>query len=181
MNHYNRTGVEDRKQGHILTSGIRGRDPRNLHPSREQVAAREAASTDEEAEAPPARPASPRQALCPTFPVGPATEGPIACETIGHDGTSNLSRAKATELTKQQRSVQRVLTADLRAKLDDEATLAAHSSGAAPVYLYNNDVRAVQVGKDHIWANIHTSHICTGATLRRSAGNAVAFRRPTIR
>ena len=51
-----------------------------------------------------------------------------------------------------------MLIADLRAKLDDEATLAAHSSGAAPVYLYNNEVRAVQVGKDHIWVNIHTSH-----------------------
>ena len=133
-----------------MTSGIRGLDPRNLHPSIEQVAAQEAASTDEEAEAPAVRLPPPRQALCPIFPVGPATEGHIARETIGHDGAPNLSRPKASVLTREPRSIQRKLTADLRAKLDAEATGAAHSSGSAPVYLYNNDVRAVQVGKDHM-------------------------------
>lgn len=46
----------------------------------------------------------------------------------------------------------------MRAKFESETIAAAHSSGSAPVYLYSNDVRAVQVGKDHIWANIHASH-----------------------
>ena len=43
--HRIRTGVEDRDHRPYVTSGIAGADPRNLHESIEDAAAREAASS----------------------------------------------------------------------------------------------------------------------------------------
>ena len=50
----------------------------------------------------------------------------MAPPTVGHDGALNLSKAEAAEIAKENRFLQRQLTAELKAKLNDLSYAAAH-------------------------------------------------------
>ena len=155
--HRDRTGIEDGPHRTFVTGGIVGLDPRILHISIEQAATMDEKSSEDEpvAKAAPKPKAKP---LCPIFPIGPKTDVRTSPPAIGHDGTPNLSKVKTAAVFKDQKSIQRQLTQELRDNLTGECYAAAHSAGAAPVFLYNNDVRAVLVHPGHIWGKIHRSH-----------------------
>ena len=178
--HRERTGVENRSHRNIVTCGIEGLDPRNLHTSPAQAAAnddRTGAATatrtitfeaidangntymqemDEPIGASVAKANS--RAISPVFPLGPKPDVRTAPPAVGLDGAPNPSKGKAAAIAKEHRFLQRQLVGELKAKLKDRCYAAAHCSGTAPVCLQNNAVEAVLVEPGHMWASIHQTH-----------------------
>ena len=164
LSHLNRTGVEERSFDSVITSGIHGLDPRNLHGTRAEVeAARIESERDQmqrdfdadnitDSEAPPPPPPKAKAVARSAFLPAPAAPH------LEEDDTPHLTAKAATALAKDTRAVQRQLTQDLKEHLRSEEYAAAHKSSSTPTLLYGNNIEHVRVHKAHPWARVHRTH-----------------------
>lgn len=103
-------------------------------------------------------------ATLPLHPVWPLRGTPTTDRTgrlsqpIGWDGTPNLTEAQATALKKLRTKVQTDPTAAAVEEAAEAVRLAMSASGTMPVFMYNIDVRSVNVPVGHPWHGMDRSH-----------------------